>query len=106
MPRRRFTPEQREAILKGREIRHRACARGNHWWYPDFKHESIDLVEPQYRTLKQRFPMPLWDNETIVCTAHKCGKHGKMVDLTEKKQKKMRDIFEGFVENTKSMRKG
>lgn len=107
MPRRRFTKEQRERISIARAKQQRACARGNHWWYPDFrfKTEERRRVEPRFWTTNERYPMPIWDGETVVCSARKCGTHSEMSNLTLKKQKQMRDIFDGFVENTISMRK-
>lgn len=106
---RRFSREQQEAIAKAREKQRRACARGNHHWWPEYgwDEESKRMpIEPKYWSVEQRFPMPDWDGSSLICSARKCGAKSQMEDVPPRTQKRMREIVDVFVENTKSMRKG
>ncbi len=109
MPGRRFTPEQQEAMAKAREKQHRACARGNHHWWPDYgwteDSQNRTGLEPKYWTIEQRIPMPAWDGKSLCCSARKCGARGQMENVSKRTQKRMKSIVEGFIENTTSMRK-
>ena len=103
MRRRRFTPEQRENILKAKEKQRRACARGNHWWYPDYSFEKGRPIEPKFWTVEERFPLIIWDGKSVICTS--CKVCGQMKNLSPKKQKKMQDIFDIFNDSALSLRK-
>lgn len=105
MPRRRFTKEQREKVLATRAKQRKACGHGNHWWYPGYHFDLSERsgLEPRLWSTNERYPMPVWNKKAVICTA--CNLKGSMGELTTKKQKKMRDIFNGFVENTLTMRK-
>ena len=110
MPRRRrFTKKQQEAIAKARDKQQRACARGNHHWWPEYgwteDSKNRSGLEPEYWNVEQRFPMPDWDGKSLICSAHKCRVRCEMKDVPSKKQKQMREIVGGFMENTAAMRK-
>ncbi len=109
MPGRRFSREQQETIAKARLKQYKACARGNHHWWPDYgwdeKSQNRSGLKPQYWTVEQRFPMPDWDGVSLRCSARKCGVRGQMEDVTLKTQKRMREIVDGFIENTISTRR-
>lgn len=106
MPRgRRFTKEQRKRMQVAREKQRRACIQGRHTWWPDHRnnYSGAKGIEPQYWTTEQRYPMPTWNKKTIVCPA--CGKKGALAKLNIATQKRVREIFTIFIENTKSLRK-
>ena len=106
MPRRRFTKKQQEAVLAIRAKRRRACARGRHYWYPDysfFKKEEGPRVPGQYWTIEQRFPVPIWDRKSIICTS--CNLRGNIGKLPSKKRKYIRDIIKLLKDNALSMQK-
>ena len=107
MSRRRFSQEQFEAISKARIIQSKACARGDHHWWPKYgwdEESQRKPIAPQYWTTAQRFPMPDWDGESLVCSAHRCNVKGSMKDVSSRTQKRMREIVDGFIENTISSR--
>lgn len=108
MPRRRFSKEQQESIAKARVRQKRACAKGNHHWWPEYgwdEESQRPPIEPQYWTVEQRFPMPDWDGKSLICSARKCGARSCMKNVPLKTQKRMRRIIKDFMENTISMRK-
>ncbi len=108
-PRRRFTKEQQENILKARIKQARACARGNHHWWPDYgwdkQSQNRTGLPPQCWTIEQRHPMPDWDGESLICTGHKCNIRGNIKNISPKEQQNMKDIVKGFIENTIGFRK-
>ncbi len=109
MPGRRFSPKQIKAVAKARMKQKRACARGNHRWWPDYgwteDSQNRSGLAPRYWTAKQRFPMPDWDGKSLMCSAHRCGAKCQMKDVPPKTRKQMREIVKGFIENTIATRK-
>ena len=97
--------EQREAVVKTRKQQELACARGCHDWWPDHKFDPADrgFGPPQYWSTNQRNPMPIWDKTTVICTA--CHRVTSISRINSVNRKRVRDIFNGFVQNTKAMRK-
>ena len=108
MPRRRFSKEQLNAIAKARLKQKRACVRGNHNWWPDYgwedKSQNRSGLPPKLWTVEQRFPMPDWDGCSLVCSARRCRIKGQMEDISPRKQKRMKEIVDSFIDNTVSLR--